>query len=207
MAGAPSKTNIEDHILGLANRILLQNAFAAFHDLRATILTNLTPSAQGITVGGTVGESILIRDNRVSGFIEGIHVGLSAPNPNISVAERVVIHDNRVHVTLGTGATRGRHGIYVGNVNSLNIRGNRLTLERLAGSLNMQIDGIRVFGRLGRSLMIRENHLTGFNIGIRFELRGATPPTPMWLINDNLAEGSNPPVSAPNVASKANNWG
>ena len=71
----------------------------------------------------------------------------------------------------------------------------------------MQIDGIRVFGRLGRSIMIRENHLTGFNVGIHFELRGASPATPMWLINDNLAEGSNPPVSAPNAANKANNWG
>ena len=207
MVGSPSKTNIADHILTLANRILQQNAFPAFSGLRASILGDITPSAQGITVGGTVGESILIRGNRIASFIQGIHVGLSAPNPNVSVAQRVVIETNRVTVTLGMGATRGRHGIYVGNVTSLTIGRNRLSLERPAGSQGMQIDGIRVFGRLGRLLTIRENHLDGFNIGVNFVLRGAPPPKPMWLINDNLAEGSNPPVSAPNTANKANNWG
>ena len=207
MPGSPTLVNIEDHVLGLANQILQSNAFPAFSGLRGAILGNITPSAQGITVGGIVGESILIRGNRVTSFVEGIHVGLSAPNPNISVAQRVIIEDNRITVTLGNGPTRGRHGIYVGNVTSLKIRGNRLSLERPPGSQAMQIDGIRVFGRLGRSAIIRENHLDGFNIGINFVLRGSVPPTPMWAINDNLAEGSNPAVSAPNVANKTNNFG
>jgi hypothetical protein len=207
MPGSPSRTNIEDHILGLANQVLQTNAFPSFSGLRSAILGNITPSAQGITVGGTVGESILIRGNRIASFVEGIHIGLSAPNPNISVAQRVVIEDNRVNVTLGAGATRGRHGIYVGNVTSLKIRSNRLSLGRPAGSQAVQIDGIRVFGRLGRSALIRENHLDGFNIGINFVLRGTPPATPMWAINDNLAEGSNPVVSAPNVANKSNNFG
>lgn len=207
LPGNPSNANIEDHILGLANQILKNNPFPSFSGIRATIFGHTVPASQGITVGGTVAESVVIANNRVSGFIQGIHVGLSAPNPNISIAERVQIRENQVAVTLGTGATRGRHGIYVGNVTSLSIRGNRLTLTRPLGTQNMQIDGIRVFGRLGRSIVIRENHLVGFNIGIRFELRGASPPTPMWLINDNLAEGSSLPVSAPNVANKTNNWG
>ena len=207
MPGSPTLVNIEDHVLGLANQILQANAFPAFSGLRGAILGNITPSAQGITVGGTVGESILIRGNRITSFVEGIHVGLSAPNPNVSVAQRVTIEDNRVTVTLGAGATRGRHGIYVGNVSSLKIRSNRLSLERPAGSQAVQIDGIRVFGRLGRSAIIRENHLDGFNVGINFVLRGTAPATPMWAINDNLAEGSNPAVSAPNVANKSNNFG
>jgi hypothetical protein len=207
LPGSPSKTNIEDHILGLATSILINNPFPSFSGLRAAIFANMVPSAQGITVGGTVGESIIIRNNRLAGFLQGIHVGLSAPNPAVSFAERVQIKENQVSVTLGTGATRCRHGIYVGNVTSLNIRGNRLTLVRPSGTQNTQIDGIRVFGRMGRSIMIRENHLVGFNTGIHFELRGATPPTPMWMVNDNLAEGSSLPVSAPNVANKTNNWG
>jgi uncharacterized protein DUF6519 len=207
LPGSPSNSNIEDHIKSLASRILQANAFPAFSGLRAAIFGDVTPSAQGITVGGTVGESILIRGNRIASFIEGIHVGLSAPNPNISIAQRVVIEANRVIVTLGAGATRGRHGIYVGNAASVKIGNNRLSVERPAGARDMTIDGIRVFGRLGRVVMIRENHLDGFNVGVNFVLRGATPPTPMWLINDNLTEGANPPVSAPNVANKANNWG
>lgn len=71
----------------------------------------------------------------------------------------------------------------------------------------MRIDGIRVFGYLGRHAIIRENFLEGYNIGVHFELRGAAPSTPMWLINDNIAQGSNPVVSAPNAANKTNNWG
>lgn len=207
LPGSPSSTNIEDHVLGLANTILRDNPFPSFSGLRATILGNATPSAQGITVGGTMGANIVLNNNGIYNFVEGIHVGLSAPSPSVSVAERVVIHDNQVAVALGFGSTRGRHGIYVGNVTSLSIRANRLTLLRMAGTQQMQIDGIRVFGRLGRSLIIRENHLVGFNTGIHFELRGVTPPTPMWLINDNLAEGSSLVVNAPNAANKANNWG
>ena len=207
MPGNPSSVNIEDHVLSLANQILIQNSFPSFSGVRAAILSNVTPSAQGITIGGTVGESIVIQNNRISGVIQGIHVGLSAPNPNISRAERVVIHDNQISVTLGLGSTRGRHGIYVGNVTSLSIRTNRLILVRPTGTQNMQIDGIRAFGRLGRMAIIRENHLTGFNMGIHFELRGAAPQTPMWMINDNLAEGSSLVVSAPNAANKTNNFG
>jgi hypothetical protein len=207
LPGNPSGPNIEDHVLGLANRILRENPFPSFSAVRAAILSNVTPSAQGITVGGTVPASVFIANNFVNHCVEGIHVGLSAPTPNISTAERVVIHNNQISVTLGLGSTRGRHGIYVGNVTSLSIRANRMTVLRFAGSTGIQVDGIRVFGRLGRSLIIRENHLLGFNTGIRFELRGATPPTPMWLINDNLAEGSSLVVSAPNVANKTSNWG
>jgi hypothetical protein len=208
LAGSPSKANIEDHIKGLANRILQVNAFPAFSGLRASILGIIAPSSQGITVGGTVSESILIRGNRIASFIEGIHVGLSAPSPSISIAQRVAIEANRVIVTLGIGATRGRHAIYVGNVASLSIRSNRLSLERPTGTQGMKIDGIRVFGHLGRSAFIRENHLDGFNVGVNFMLSiHAATTTPMWMINDNLAEGSEVPVSAPNSANKANNFG
>jgi hypothetical protein len=206
LPGNPAVATIENHVLGLANRILLENIVPSFAGIRNTILGNSTGSAQGITVGGTIGESIVIRNNRVSEFMQGIHVGLSAPSPNISLADRVVIHDNQIGVTLGMGATRGRHGVFVGNVRSLSIRGNRVTLARPSGTQNMQVDGIRVFGRLGRMAIIRENHLTGFNIGVRFELRGALPLTPMWMINDNLAEGSNPAVRAPDAANKSNNF-
>lgn len=207
MAGNPSAVNVEDHVLGLANQILKTNPFPSFSGIRATILGNTTPGAQGITVGGTVGDFIKIRENRISGFIQGIHVGLSAPNPNISTADRVLILDNHISVTLGTGSTRGRHGIYVGNARSLQVRGNRLALVRPTGAQNMQIDGIRVFGYLGRHAIIRENFLEGYNIGVHFELRGTSPSTPMWMINDNIAQGSNPVVSAPNAANKTNNWG
>jgi hypothetical protein len=208
LPGNPSKTNIEDHVLGLATRILRENPFPSFSGVRNAILSNITPAAQGITVGGqTTTAYIVIADNWIEQFMEGIHVGLSSRGSTGTMAERVAIQNNRLEILLGLGATRGRHGIYVGNVQSLSVRANHAKVTRLAGSELTQVDGIRVFGRIGRSVILRENHLIGFNTGIHFELRGATPPTPMWFVNENLAEGSNPPVSAPNVANKANNWG
>jgi hypothetical protein len=208
LPGSPSAANIEDHVLELANRILRENPFPAFSGVRAAILTNLTPSAQGITVGGSADlNSIVIADNTIGGFVQGIHVGVSRPSlSGVASVKRVVIQNNSVGVLLGLGPTRGRHGIFVGNVNSLSVRGNRLTLTRPPGAQGIQIDGIRVFGQLGRSVIIRENHLSDFNTGIRLERRGAAPVTPMWLINDNLAEGSTVVVNAPNTANKANNW-
>ena len=204
LPGNPSKTNIEDHVLELANRILRVNPFPSFSGVRAAILSNITPSAQGITVGGTAGSNIAIVDNTVAGFVEGIHVGLSG-GPGVFSAQRVQIQNNMLEVLLGLGSTRGRHGIFVGNANSVSVRENRLTLERPPGAQGIQIDGVRVFGRMGRSIMIRENHLTGFNTGIHFEHRGPLPPAPMWMINDNLAEGSSVVVNAPNPSSKTNN--
>jgi hypothetical protein len=207
LSGNPSAKNIIDHIEDLAEQVLMRDVVPSFSGVRGFILGNTTVSSQGITIGGTVADNVSIRNNRVSVFMQAIHVGLSAPSPNVAQAEHVVIHDNVVGVTLGIGPTRGRHGIFVGNVNSLSIRGNRLALTPPGSSQSKPVDGIRVFGRLGRMAIIRENHLTGFDVGIRFELRGQPPTAPMWMINDNLAVGSNLVVSAPNSANKTNNFG
>ena len=70
----------------------------------------------------------------------------------------------------------------------------------------MGVDGIRVFGRLGRYAIVRENHLTGFTNGVWMELRGATPVKPMWRINQNLVENCTLPVKAPDAADKTDNF-
>src|SRR5262249_11667221 len=177
----------------------------AFSGVRTAILGNATVSAQGITVAGTQAADVFIAGNTVSQVMQGIHVALSAPNPNISLVERAVIHDNRVDVMLGLGASRGRHGIFVGNVTSLSVRSNRLILSRSTGTANMQVDGIRVFGRIGRYLIVRENHLSSFNNGVVMAVRGPIPSKPMWRINNNLAEGATVVVNAPAAADKSDN--
>ena len=70
----------------------------------------------------------------------------------------------------------------------------------------MPAEGIRIFGRLQRHVIIRENHTSGFNTGVMVELRGATPNKPMWIIADNLTEGATTVVVAPAQAQKTNNF-
>lgn len=118
---------------------------------------------QGITVGGTVANDIRILNNTVSGFLQGIHVGLShrrTPRQERTddIADGVSIVGNTVYVILPgfTGKTE-RHGIYVGNCNDLIIENNIVKLERMQGAVEVRINGIEVWGVFGQRLMVTKN--------------------------------------------------
>ncbi len=59
--------------------------------------------------------------------------------------------------------------------------------------------GIRVFGHLGRTMIVRQNHIEGANVGVRFEPLGALASgiqACQWLVADNMATQSAQPVEA-----------
>jgi hypothetical protein len=65
-----------------------------------------------------------------------------------------------------------------------------LTRSNTAGKLH--VEGIRLYGHYGPSAIVGQNHLSGFNIGVYFNFLNDLEKlgNPLWLIADNLAEGT-----------------
>jgi hypothetical protein len=161
-------------------------------------------AVQGIVVAGQTIDEVRIVNNTLDGFIQGIHVASSqhdtyAPT-TVLQAGSVTIRDNTVRVVLPSSATRERHGIFVGNCTSLTIEDNRLSAQQSNTAAPLRIEGIRVWGAIGRRMFVRGNHLSGFTIGVRFWPtnlpKNANPSAIklLWYISENLFEGATTPV-------------
>ncbi len=97
-------------------------------------------------------------------------------------------------------ALQERYGIFVGNCDTLHVERNAISTRRFFKfrfELSV-IDGIRVFGFLGRLIVVRQNELRGCTIGVRFHaIQGRDPldATEMnmrkqWLVADNMASNA-----------------
>ncbi|MEJ2207491.1 MAG: hypothetical protein P8129_00465 [Anaerolineae bacterium] len=111
----------------------------------------------------------------------------------------VLIEDNKLEVSLPTTATRERHGIFVGSCNSLVIENNYISLHREARNNNLRIEGMRIFGTLGRRIIVEHNHLgPKFNVGITFApLNSFLPAQPLWIVRENVIESTPLKVDVP----------
>lgn len=182
---------VRDKVLDVADRLIRDNNVAAFQPVVNQIRAAQVGSAQGIVVGGLRAGDVRIDNNVITDFVQGIHVGLSKSGPrtggNVHRAGRVQITGNSVVLWIGPGAFRERHGIFAGNVNDILVQGNTLALLRDPLSSSVVVDGIRLFGYFGRYIMVRDNHVPSFGVGIRIAPRGTeyTPSTRFWRVADN----------------------
>ncbi len=156
-------------------------------------------AAQGIVIGGQVSGNVRIRDNTVQGASQGIHVGLSHrgakqgdPISSDSALD-VAIVGNSIEVQLPV-AVRGREGIFAGNCDNLLIQGNRLSVTPTTVARELGVDGICVYGYLGKFMIVRENHLRAFPGGIYIHplnppLKISDTHRPLWLVIENMTEG------------------
>ena len=157
-----------------------------------------TIAARGIVVGGTAAHEARITGNTVRDVVQGIHVGISMKRqrkpPGQIVADtagRVIIAGNTTHVVLMPESASERHGIFVGNCQSLLIEDNFATCERVSTATRLAIEGIRVYGFLGPFAYITRNHLSGFTTGIRVTpLNHSDGEWSMWRVVDNIALGA-----------------
>ena len=169
------------------------------HQTIGVIIREDTPTAnQGIVVGGMYPSDIHITKNTIQDVMQGIHLGLSERRNTFSIG-CVVLRDNIIHVSLPTSATRERHGIFIGSCNSMVIEDNYITLKRVSSTEKLPIDGIRLFGVMGRRMIVRHNHLgPKFSIGIKFAPLNRPLPEvklpPLWIITENEVESPNSEV-------------
>src|SRR5271166_332662 len=204
----------------LTNRAV-QQQFSGFSELIRFFERNQSTIARAaIVVGGRAVTALRVENNVIDGFLQGVVVGVShretaPPAVPADSAGNVVIRDNRIGIVLDPvlGHAAGRYAIYVGNVDSLQIENNRATLTLPAG-MEIDTDGIRVIGYLGRKMIVRHNHVSRFQTGIRVVEVTApgrydtqVPPPgesylrplrqgPLWLVADNVLERVARPIQA-----------
>jgi hypothetical protein len=156
--------------------------------------------SQGIVVAGRTAREVHVTGNTVENFLQCIHVGVSHQGSGTDVpadsAGGVTIADNTVSVKLPYGVTSQRHGIFVGNVRSVRVIGNRIA--GWAAQLDEggpDIDGIRVWGYLGPAMHVVENQTTDCRLAVRVRVLNvpASQEFPMigaglWRVSYNVAE-------------------
>jgi hypothetical protein len=182
-----TRQDLKNAIEQLARQILLNDAFRvarpAFDNWYKTLNAQSSIIAsQGIAVVGGRMQEVRIVNNTIRGFLQGIHLGMRRFNR----AGSVWLTENRIEVEAPLDQIRERHGIYVSSCDSLIIENNYLVATRKPP---MTIEGIRIAGRLGRMVIIRHNHLAGFNpVGIYLSPMDTYGSEKMqWLVADNIA--------------------
>ncbi|BAV06592.1 DUF6519 domain-containing protein [Filimonas lacunae] len=191
----------------------LRNKYKNFRTLvLSTINQDVAMAAKGIVVAGQLAGDVQILNNNISGVRQGIHVGLShypGGKGDFDIADVVRIAGNTIDLLLNsTAANADRHGIFVGNNNSVNIHNNVVKLTRMDNAAELTVDGIVIWGKLGPKITIAENHVystdgnsrNGFTYGIR--IQSATTITPtfvpgLWIISSNMAPSKLATIKAP----------
>jgi hypothetical protein len=158
-------------------------------------------AGQGIIVGGTHIGTIQILENTVADTIQGIHVGVSDPRLGGQEAiEHVMIARNVVHSLVPQYYDRDRHAIFVGNAGTVHVLDTVATITRHGGKLVLPptaVEGIRIHGRLGPFVCVRQSYLDGFTVGVRVAPVGAPPDKRMWVVAETLCDHSTKALDAP----------
>jgi Family of unknown function (DUF6519) len=137
----------------------------------AVVADRVPPIFQGIVVAGHSLGRVTVRDCRVTHAIQGIHIGTSREEPSRGlpvIAERVQVTGNTIDVTIPPEGARGRHGIYVGNAQSIDVSRNWVSLSTQALRDVISSRGIEVSGYVGPDVVISDNTVSRFPIGIGF---------------------------------------
>lgn len=153
---------------------------------------------QGIVLSGTLGaDTVRIAGNTVVDAVQGIHAAYGADTSGVSGV--VAITDNTVRVALPSSASRERHGVFVGNTNSLQLEDNYISLVRASRNAALRIEGVRIAGLVGRRVVVRQNHLgPQYAVGITFApFNAALPAQPLWMITENVMESATTKVDVP----------
>jgi hypothetical protein len=189
-----------------ANPAFAQLIMAAIREVGGT-----ASAGQAIVVAGQQPTEARIIGNTIRAAIQGIHVGVSPRGPKgtpRSATGPIQIRGNTIDVVLTPDAVRGRQGIFVGNCDSVIAEANRISLQRTP-SATLPVDAIRIWGFLGRMVIVSHNYVQGFSTGANVQPMPLPagvpgPGNPLWLIADNLL-GADQPFNAPSTVHVSGN--
>ncbi len=165
--------------------------------------------SRGIVIAGEGIRECRILNNSIYDALLGISVGMSNHKRDPFKRESasvVTVAGNQIYVGLPVGAQfHARHAVFVGNVDSATIENNYAKV--IANPNQVFLEAIRVFGALGRRLIIRGTHSVGFNIGVLVQPLTPYPEErPLWLVAETMAERAATPVAAPEIVLRQNNF-
>jgi hypothetical protein len=183
-------------LTNLANTMSAQNSFTAGGQGivlggRGTPIDTDFPQPRVLTAGHR--PDARIHGNRVLGFTQGIHIGTSTSNSR-GISYRVNVEDNVVHSRV-PGLARDPHGIFVGSVFHLSLRGNSVELVTpgpVEWPTAPPMTGLEIHGTFGPQIQVRENSCAGPRTG--FDAHATNPAEVSnevwrWALNDNAYVG------------------
>lgn len=164
--------------------------------------------SSGIVCGGNSAKEIRILNNTISGVHMGIQVGVS--NRKLQTAQTFTvgttrIQGNSINVLLSPLASRRRGGIFVGNCTQLNIVDNSVQVQRFSATNRLRIESLRIYGVLGRKIIVKDNYSNHCNIGIRVTPVDRQDGSQQWLVADNMFVDASTAVDAPATVKRRNN--
>ena len=158
-----------------------------------------TMAHQAIICAGSQLDTVRVSGNIIRGFNTAIRVALSHENRSFNVGS-ATIEDNVCELTTPGPELRWLHGVYVGNVDRLLARNNRLMHWRVSGHHNSPFEfGFWVFGFLGTQLLFKDNRIEIAKRGFRVKKlledgSGGIPDEEWddyhWLMADNQVIGA-----------------
>lgn len=192
------------HLVALANSVLRPSAGAHLRPIRdilnGMLANRQTVLAQGIVVAGARVGTVTIENCSVARALQAIHVAASQQEKVMGTPmsmQRVTVRNCTVEVLVPPESARSRHGIFIGNTRAALVADNTLTLTNQAINDRVPSDGIRVWGVFGNDVVVRDNHSSGFPVGIRVvaDPRSVGGNVVRWQIRGNLTDGAKtPPV-------------
>jgi hypothetical protein len=153
----------------------------------------VTYARQAITCAGSTLGDVVVDGNRVEGFVQGVHVGTSqhqAKPPRI--ATNVRIAENDLYLTKPSEAYYAPCGLFLGNMETGRIDRNLLTWSGQPKDSRFT-HGIRVWGYLGRFLLITQNRISIAKLGIKVlpvnPIKPSNSDPYLWRATENLVVG------------------
>lgn len=176
---------------------------------RAIISTRFV--RQGIVVAGTRPVVARIEDNVVEDAAQGIHV--SASHADVAGDEQVrdvTIRDNEIRCRVPARYAHERHAVFVGNATTVAVTGTLASLVRpdrriVVGRQATRVEAIRVYGRLGPAMSVRDTRTTDFTVGVRVTPLAPFPASTrrVWRVADTVAAGATDGCVAPTSGAAA----
>ena len=210
----PAATSPAGRLRATAARLIGDAAFrrglpGAVGWFQALADSNPAVAAQGIVVAGRVARAVDVAGNILGDVQVGIQVGVShsaSPGAARDRAGRVRIVDNVLTLRLPVERTRGRYGIFLGNVEHGLVAGNDLRVAARPLTTEVYEEGIRVWGQLGSFLGVRENVVANADTGIRVEPVDEQGGGHQWFVVDNATPHAGQSVVAPPSVRRRDNF-
>ena len=95
---------------------------------------------------------------------------------------------NNLGISMVDGTKQERHGIFVGNADSVVVERNCIDVTRDGTSTHQWVEGVRIYGHLGPMVIVRTTHTAGATVGVRVAPHpDSIPQTRVWRILETLS--------------------
>lgn len=187
----------EERLIAVAYVMATDNRLRARHrNIARWYEENAMPRSaaarQGITCGGGALGEVIVDDNRIEGFLQGVHVGVSAEDEETRTAANVRVSGNAIYLRPPSSVHKTSSGLFAGNVETLRIERNLLRRAEDAPDATYPF-GVRVHGHLGHFLIVAQNRIEAARIGIRVHsvdgISDKLFDDYLWLVAENLVRG------------------